>query len=204
MLKKVLYLIQQSGVLMRMPRNHNKHLGNTFDTVASHSHHVAVITYCLCRMEGISHDQALKTVAMAVFHDIPKARTGDVDFVAKHYVAVDETTAIQDSFKGLEFSKDLEKLLEEYDTRTSLEAKCVKDADSLEQLYQEWVLMWQGNKMAEKWFDSDFNDRIPGLKTESAKKLAFAMKDSNPQEWWWSQFLENDTVIDEEKLIGKN
>jgi len=63
--------------------------------------------------------------------------------------------------------------------------------------------MWQGNLLAKKWFDSDFNDRIPGLKTESAKKLAFALKESNPNKWWWSQFLDKDAVKDVEKLIGK-
>lgn len=203
MIKKILYLIQQSGVLMMMPRSHNKQLGTTFDTVASHSHPVSIIAYCLARMEGLSNESALKSLAMATFHDLPEARTGDMDFVAKHYTSVDEERAIVDQFSGFEFGEDLKKLIEEYEIRTSLEAKCAKDADSLEQLYQEWVLMWQGNKIAQKWYESDYKDRVPGLRTESAKKLAYEMKESNPQEWWWSQFVKDDMARDKEKLLGK-
>ena len=203
MIKKVLHLIQQSGVLMLMPRSHNKQLGTTFDTVASHSHHVSIIAYSLSRLEGLSHESALKSMAMAVFHDLAEARTGDLDFVAKHYGENDEERAVKDQFSGFDFGKDLEELVAEYEERASLEAKCAKDADSLEQLYQEWVLMWQGNDLAKIWFESDFKDRVPGLRTESAKKLAHEMKESNPQEWWWSQFVKDGQVIDKEKLLGK-
>lgn len=203
MIKKILYLIQQAGVLMLMPRSHNKQLGTTFDTVASHSHHVSIIAYCVSRMEGLTHEQAMKSTVMAVFHDLAEARTGDLDFVAKHYAKNDEEQAVKDQFSGFDFGKDLEDLIKEYEDRETLEAKCAKDADSLEQLYQEWVLMWQGNKLAQKWFESDFNDRVPGLRTESAKKLAHEMKESNPQEWWWSQFTQDGQAIDREKLLGK-
>lgn len=40
-MNKILFLIQQAGTLMTMPRSHVKQLGTTFDTVASHSHHVS-------------------------------------------------------------------------------------------------------------------------------------------------------------------
>src|SRR3989304_3600665 len=128
MIKRVLYLIQQAGVLMLMPRSHNKQLGTTFDTVASHSHHVAVITYCISRMEGLSHENAMKALTMATFHDLAEARTGDLDFVAKHYSTADEAKAVKDQFNGFEFGKDLKKLVEEYEERKSLESKCAKDA----------------------------------------------------------------------------
>ena len=188
---------------MLMPRSHIRQLGNTFDTVASHSHHVSIIAYCICRMENLSHEQAIRSMAMATFHDLPEARTGDLDFVAKHYTVADESKAIEDQFSGFGFGEDLKKLLGEYEERETLEAKCAKDADSIEQIYQEWLLMWQGNKLAQKWFESDFKDRVPGLRTESAKKLAYEMKDSDPHEWWWSQFLKDDKAVDLEKLLGK-
>ncbi len=201
--EKIFYLIQQAGSLMNMPRSHTKHLGTTFDTVASHSFHVAVIAYCLARMEDLTNEQAMKSSLMGLFHDLAEARTGDLDFVAKHYTTADEEKAVNDQFAIKGFGKDLSKLIEEYEERATLESKCAKDADSLEQLYQEWVLSWQGNKLANKWFESDFKDRVPGLRTESAKEIAHKMKDSNPQEWWWSQFVKDDMAIDREKLLGK-
>ncbi len=189
---------------MQMPRSHTRHLGNTYDTVASHSYHVAVIAYCLARMEGLSNEKAMKAATIGLFHDLAEARTGDLDFVAKHYTKADEEKAVEDQFDGIEFGQDLIVLMDEFEEKVSLEAKCAKDADSLEQLYQEWVLSWQGNKLAQKWFESDFKDRVPGLRTESAKKLAHAFKESNPQDWWWSQFVKDDMAIDREKLLGKN
>ena len=84
-IEKTFHLIQQAGTLMQMPRQHTKHLGNTFDTVASHSFHVAVISYCIAKMEGLTQEKALRAMAMGLFHDMVEARTGDIDFVGKHY-----------------------------------------------------------------------------------------------------------------------
>lgn len=203
-MKDVLYLIQQAGTLMLLPRTHIKHFGGTFDTVASHSYQTSLVSYCLTRMEGYSHEEGLKSIAMGIFHDLLEARTGDLDFIAKHYLDVNEPKAIKDQFNGIPFAEDMKNVITEYENRVGPAAVCARDADSLVQMQTEWMLMWQGNNLAKKWFDSDFNDRVPGFKTESARKLAIAMRDSNPNEWWWSQFLENDTAKDKEKLLGKN
>jgi len=203
-LVKTFHLIQQAGTLMQMPRQHTKHLGNTFDTVASHSFHVGVISYCIARMEGLSQGRASKASLMGLFHDLAEARTGDLDFVGKQYSYSDEERAVKDQFSGTIFSYDLINLLKEYEDRETIESKCAKDADSLEQMYLEWTLSWQGNKLAQRWIDGDFKDRVPHMKTKSAKKLAVQMKKSTPQEWWWSQFVnENGTAKDLEKLLGK-
>lgn len=195
-------MIQQSGALMLMPRGHKRHLGNSFDTIASHSYQASVIAYGLARLEGLTHEEGLKCVGMAVFHDLVEARTGDLDYIAKQYASLDEEKAVRDQFSETGFQDELEKMLKEYQTKQTLIAQCARDADSLTQIYTEWMLMWQGNRIAEKWFESDFNDRIPALKTESARKLAHLMKDSNPNEWWWSQFMKNDTATDPDKLLG--
>lgn len=86
---------------MLIPRSHNKQLGTTFDTVVSHSHHVSVIAYCVSRMEGLSHESAMKSLTMATFHDLAEARTGDLDFVAKHYVKPDEEKQLRINLMGL-------------------------------------------------------------------------------------------------------
>lgn len=202
-LSRILHLIQQSGTLMLMPRSHKRHLGNTFDNVASHSYQCGVIAYILSRMEGLSHEDGLKCVSMALFHDLVEARTTDMDFIAKHYVKVDEDRALTKQLQGIEFGESIRALFDEYEERKSDSAKIVRDADSLTQIYAEWVLMWQGNKLAQKWFESDFNDRVPAMHTNSAKKLAHSMKESNPNEWWWSEFMKDDAAIDTNKLFGK-
>jgi putative hydrolase of HD superfamily len=195
--KRILYLVQQAGMLLDMPRSHVRNLGNnTPDTVASHSFHVAVIAYCIARMEDLSHEDGLKAMGMGLLHDLAEARTGDVDFIAKNYAKLNEKKAIKDQFAGIEFGKDLLKDMEEYDERSTLVSKCAKDADSVAQIYLEWLLSWRGNKLAEEWFKGDYKHRVPHLRTESAKKLALSMKDSNPQQWWWSEFIEKDINLD--------
>jgi putative hydrolase of HD superfamily len=195
--QRILYLIQQAGMLLEMPRTHVRNLGNNApDTIASHSFHVAVIAYCLARMEGLGHNEGLQALGMGVFHDLAEARTGDVDFVGKNYTTIDENRALHDQFADIEFGHDLLVMMEEYEERETIIAKCAKDADALGQMYLEWSLAWRGNKLAERWLDGDYIHRVPHMRTESAKKLALAMKDSNPQQWWWSEFVEKNLNLD--------
>lgn len=56
-------------------------------------------------------------------------------------------------------------------------------------MYIEWLMGWRGNKLAQKWFDDDFINRVPHLRTKSAQAIAQAMKNSNPHEWWWQEFV---------------
>ena len=187
--KKVLFFIEQAGSLQSMPRSHIRSLGNTFDTIASHSFHVSVIAYCIARMENLSHEEAMEASVMATFHDLAEARTGDLDFIAKNYNKDDEAKAVDDQLKNLYFGKELHALLDEYEERKSLKSKCAKDADGIAQMYIEWVLTWRGNKLAQNWFEGSFRVRVPNMYTKSAKRLAHSMKDSNPNEWWWAEFV---------------
>lgn len=201
--KQILNLISQTGSLMNMKRSHHRHFGESFDTIASHSFQTSVIAYIVCRMENLSNKDAMKTTTMAIFHDISEARTGDFGYIEKHYATIDEEKAVNTQYRSLDFGNDLKELFDEYEARESIIAKCVKDADSLSQMYVEWMLMYQGNKLAERWFLSDFNDRVPALKTESAKKIAYQMKESTPQDWWWDEFLTDEAANDMSLLLGK-
>jgi 5'-deoxynucleotidase YfbR-like HD superfamily hydrolase len=89
--------------------------------------------------------------------------------VAKNYTTMDDKKAMHDQFAGLSFGKDLLDMMEEYEERESLVSKCTKDADILAQMYIQWLLAWRGHKLAEKWFEGDFTNRVPHLRTESAK-----------------------------------
>jgi len=185
-----MYLIQQAGTLMMTNRGHIRNLGNiTFDTLASHSFHVGIIAYCIARMEKLSHADGMKALAMGVFHDLAEARTGDNDFVTKNYTTMDEPRAVEDQFRGINFGDDLKKELLEFEERKTEIAKCVKDADCISQMFMEWTLSWQGNKLAEKWFKGDLKYRVPSLRTKSAKKLIELLKKSDPQEWWWHDLV---------------
>lgn len=140
-------------------------------------------------------------MAMANLHDMQEARTGDFDFAGKNYSKTDENRAIKDTYTGINFGKDLENLMSEYEERTTLLSKCAKDADLVEQMYQEWVLMWQGNKLAQKWFEDKQKLTVPKFYTKAAKELIEGMKSSNPHEWWWSEFV--DKNFSSKNLTGR-
>ncbi|MBI2022186.1 HD domain-containing protein [Candidatus Daviesbacteria bacterium] len=193
--------IAEVGNLMFMSRSHSRSLLNTFDTVASHAFHVGIIAYCIARMEKLSHQDGIKALAMGVLHDNAEMRTGDLDFIAKNYSVTNEAKAIKDQLKNIPFGKDLIEIFEEYEARKTLVSKCAKDADSLEQMYQEWVLMHTGNTMAKRWFEGSSIHRIPFLRTKSAKKLAKVMLKRHPHQWWWKDFV--DKGINLEHLNSK-
>src|SRR3989304_5316888 len=115
--KNLLYLIQQAGALMQTFRSHKRHLKTSFDTIASHSYLVAIMSYCIAKTEGLSEEDARKATMLAIVHDLPEARTGDLDFVSKNYTKTDETKAVKDQLKNLDFGKELIELFEEYDKK---------------------------------------------------------------------------------------
>lgn len=199
--KKSFFLIQQAASLLVMPRAHKRSLGTSFDTIASHSYHVSVIAYVIAKLEGLSDQEAQKACTMWVFHDLAEARTGDHDFIAKKYNWCEEEKAIQDQFKDVVGWEWLVDLVQEYEERQSHIAKCAKDADSLAQTYHEWVLMRQWNKLAEDRFRGDQEKRVPFLKTESAKKLATMMIESNPNERRRDEFVHKS--FNQKDLTGK-
>lgn len=186
---KIIDFVCETGNLMFMPRAHQRHLLETFDSIASHSHHTSIIAYCLSRMEGLSHEESIKAMTMATLHDLAEIRTIDLDFVAKHYAKTDEDLANQHQLGKLPFGEDLLKVIKEYDERKTLISKCAKDADILDQMYQEWMLSHMGNKMAERWFTGDYKFRVPFFLTKSAKKLALELKQSYPHRWWFEDLV---------------
>ncbi len=82
---------------------------------------------------GIDADRLLR---LALVHDLPEARTSDLNYVNQKYVQVDEQRAAADMVDGLPFADELDALLEEYRTEETRESIVAHDADQLELLLQ--------------------------------------------------------------------
>jgi putative hydrolase of HD superfamily len=177
-----------------MPRAHKRNLWTAFDTIASHSYHVAMISYMICKMEWLSDEDAQKATTMGVFHDLAEARTWDHDFVAKKYNDCNEDKAIRDFTTWVPWWESIQQLMNEYEHRESLVSKCTKDADQLAQIYHERTLMRQWNKLAQQRFEWSKEKRIPYMHTESWKQIALQMFDSelNPNSRRREEFVTND------------
>ena len=77
-----------------------------------------------------------RVVKLALVHDLPEARTGDLNYVNQKYVTADEARAAEDMTRGLPFGEDLNQLRTEYRDETSPEAILAHDADQLELLLE--------------------------------------------------------------------
>ena len=71
-------------------------LGASGPEMAEHIFRTSLIGYTLAQLD--EEADAGRVVLLCLFHDIPEARTGDLNYVNKKYVKVDERQAVRVSF----------------------------------------------------------------------------------------------------------
>jgi putative hydrolase of HD superfamily len=118
---------------------------------------------------------------MCLFHDLPESRTGDLNYVNKHYVDVNETQAIKDLAQTLPFGEELKELLEEFNRGESREAQLARDADQLDLILELKEHQDLGNRYAEDWI----HFALGRLKTDMAKQLATQILETDSTAWWF-------------------
>jgi len=172
------------GTLRKIERSHQQKflLSEPSDNIASHSFLTAVISYFLARMEDKNFSKA---ILLGLIHDLNETRTGDLNYINKQYVSVLEEKLSQDQLETLAECFGFAKLVDEYHSRSSVEADIAKDADVLAQeiLVKEYA--WRGNQTAEYWLIPRFIKRARDkLKTDSGKKVFKVLLDQEPVYWW--------------------
>lgn len=167
------------GMLKRTPRTGFQFLGSGSESVAEHIFRTTYIGYCLAKMTaGVD---ANKIIRMCMFHDLPEARTGDLNYVNKKYVKANETKAINDLAQTLPFGDDIKDLLTEYKEAKTPEAILAHDADQLELILCLKEYKDLGNKYADEWLSF----AVKRLKTEVAKNLAETILQTDSSLWWF-------------------
>lgn len=150
------------------------------ESVAEHSYRVAVIAYVLACMEGANADRA---AALAVFHDLPEARTTDLHSVAKPNVTVTPDPAViaaQTADLPDLVGDPVRALIAEFAGKETLEARCAKDADRLECLLQAREYQAAGNQQVQPWIDT----MLDAVTTASGQRLAEAAVKTAVDAWW--------------------
>lgn len=131
------------------------------ESVAAHSFGVAVTAMLLAdglAARGIQVDVA-PLLRMALLHDWAEARIGDMPRTASQYFGSDarkkaELAALTDIVKESGAGETIyRKLYEDYEHRTSLEARLVKAADVLDLLVQALALERSGAKGLDEFWD---------------------------------------------------
>jgi putative hydrolases of HD superfamily len=169
------------GMLKKTPRSGWQFLGSGEESVAEHSFRTAVIAYTLAGLTGSAHPD--RVLRMALFHDLPEARTGDLNYMNQKYVRVDEARAVEDLTRGLSFGEELSEVLAEFRAQVTPEAVLVRDADQLEMLLQLKELLDVGNRNAEEWIPFT----LRRLKTDTARDLAQRILEGNSSAWWFDK-----------------
>ncbi|HPF71874.1 MAG TPA: HD domain-containing protein [Candidatus Krumholzibacteria bacterium] len=113
------------------------------ESVADHSHGVALAALLLCDLVDGPVDRAL-VLTMAILHDLPEAVTGDLSLGASRLLppgakAAGEAAAMAELGAGLPLFGGWRAAWERFEAQDSIEAEIVRDADRIDLLSQALV-----------------------------------------------------------------
>ena len=172
--------VYETGIHSKTPRSGFWFVGSGDQSVAEHLFHTATIAYALAYLEPKADKN--KVVMMALFHDIGEGRTSDHNYVHQRYGRLAEAQAVEDMSKSIPFGKEILELFTEEQARETLEAKIVKDADTL-----EWIVTLRGEEVKGNTKSKLFIDiAMKRLKTDVGKKLGKVLLKTNPDSWWFN------------------
>ncbi len=172
-------LLFEVGMLCKTPRSGYQFLGSGRESVAEHILRTVFVGYTLCKMNKSL--QELRVLKMCILHDLPEARTGDMNYVNKKYVDVNEAKAVQELTDGLFFGDEIRQAIDEFNAKETLESRIVRDADQLALILQLKEYGDLGNKYADEWIQY----ALQRLSTDEGKKLADQIIQTDSSHWWF-------------------
>lgn len=143
------------------------------DSVAEHVALTAQWAYILGRIEGLEEAAALHCAGLAVFHDNPESRLGDIDKVAARYLDVTKAfpEALREQVGQLprEIGEEVFGFAMEVKSGESQSATIVRDADILERALRAKIhAEAQRFRLVGDFFDPEEDKK---LHTDSARIL---------------------------------
>jgi putative hydrolase of HD superfamily len=170
----------EAGMLKRTPRSGFQFLGSGAESVAEHIFRTTYIGYALGkRVTTVNVDRLVK---ICLFHDLPEARTGDLNYVNKKYVEADEKKAVADLAQTLPFGEEIRGLIFEFIEGKTEEAKLARDADQIEMILALKEYKDLGNKYADEWLEFS----LKRLQTVAGRELTKAILETDSSMWWFS------------------
>jgi putative hydrolase of HD superfamily len=167
------------GMLKRTPRTGFRFLGSGCESVAEHILRTIFIGYALSKLDPDLDE--LKVLKICLVHDLPEARTGDMNYMYKKYVTVHEEKAIRELTETLFFGDEIKSIIDEFNEKKTREALIAHDADQLALILQLKEYGDLGNKYTGDWIE--FARRR--LHTDTARKLALSIIKTDSSEWWF-------------------
>ena len=171
----------ETGMLAKTPRSGYQFLGSGRETVAEHILRTVYVGYVLCKINS-SLDE-LRVLKMCILHDLPEARTGDMNYVNKKYVQVDEAKAVRELTESVFFGDDIKQAIDEFNARQTPESLAARDADQIALILQLKEYGDLGNKYSDEWIKY----AMQRLATEEGRKLAGRIIQTDSSHWWFKE-----------------
>ncbi len=184
-MKHVANLLFEANILKKIPRSGYHFLGAGKESVAEHSFSVSFIAFVMAQMEP--DVDALRLIAMCLVHDLPEAKTGDLNYVQKKYVIADENKAMNEITRKLPFGTTLSDLLAEYNARESMASKLAHDADQLALILDLKALSDIGYEPPKKWLPY----ALKRLETKTGQHLAESIMKTEWDAWWLDNYVDS-------------
>jgi putative hydrolase of HD superfamily len=178
-MKNLANFLFEVGMLKRTPRSGHQFLGSGSESVAEHICRVIFIGYALAKLDGGADE--IKLLKMCFLHDLHEARTGDMNYMNKKYVSVDEDKALRDLCDTLPFGEEILQVTGEFNSLQSHEALLAYDADQIELILMLKEQRDLGNKYADEWISF----ALKRLKTDAGKGLAQEVIETDWTLWWF-------------------
>ena len=156
----------ETGMLNKTPRSGYQFLGSGRESVAEHILRTVFVGYALCKADASLNES--RVLKMCIFHDLPEARTGDMNYVNKKYVNVNEEKAVRELTEDLPFGSDIKSSIDEFNRKETKEALIARDADQIALILQLKEYGDLGNEYAEEWISF----AIQRLNTDVGMELA--------------------------------
>jgi putative hydrolase of HD superfamily len=180
-MQRDLEFMYEVGCLRHIQRTWKQFLNPDFENLSDHTLRVIWIALILAKYEGATDIE--KLMKMALVHDLSESRSVDSHYVSRQYVDRHEEEAVTDTLMETAVYEDFMQVWHEYEVRETLEAKIVKDADSLDVDLELKEQEYRGLKLGEDTFDGRQYVAQTKLYTESAKDFWNMIQDSNPNDW---------------------
>ena len=178
-MKDIVNFLFEAGMLKKTPRSGLQFLGSGGESVAEHVFRTLFVAYALCKMTPEADE--FKVLKLCLFHDLPEARTGDMNYVNKKYVDVNEVKAVQELTDPLFFGEEIKSSIDEFNAKKTLEAIIAHDADQLALILLLKECGDLGNKYSGEWIDY----ASKRLDSENAKKMAACILRTDSSDWWF-------------------
>jgi putative hydrolases of HD superfamily len=151
------------------------------ESVADHSFRTAIIAMTMAVIVDANPDAA---ASIALLHDLPEARLGDMNHLTRRYLNEPKPfeRIIDDQVRSLpvELGEALKNRTKQWLNQTTLEAQLAHDADILESILHIRESLADRPGLEDRWVQY----LAASLKTQIAAQILEQIVNTNPDDWW--------------------